>query len=305
MTVVAGFCLIGCLLLALVFLGEISKQRTARQAAEKTAHRTRLSATCKIYMRASTGNDRWWLTESQDPSPSLSYALDAAMTNVQKAIASSANASPLAGEIALTFTNFLITEYVNGSAIAISKGDLDPKAVPHTIEICFVSEKDFRSGSEPTMLWYKANWDAVMMGAIEWPSPYFDSVLMHEIGHAHWKRMKGQPPNFSHDWFEDEVIMHELQTAVLNLKTDKKYLEKLQEICKAHGAVQSAAELLAKVSADELLELDKIINVENHGHDVRGAACFHHIVALGFSFIDLHQGSVEDKIGHYRWAAQK
>jgi len=285
----------------LAFLSGGNKQAQS-DLSLRTTQRAILANTCAEYMQAGTGNDDWWLVDTQQPPPNLNDNLEIAVTNILNALRSSAAASPLATKVANAFTNILITELVNGQAIAINHGQLDPKSIPNTLEVCFLSETDFRSNKlEQSMLWYRANWDAVMMGAIDWPSPFFDAVLMHEAGHAYQSRTTGQPQMFGREWYEAEVTMHTLESAVLDLKTHGAYTEKIKSICAKNTKSTNAADLLSRVSLEDLLALDEIIRVRDRGHDIRGAACFNHTIAIGFYFIDLHKGSVEDKVHDYRW----
>ena len=235
----------------------------------------------------------------------LSYEMDTALTNIQNAVSSSAGASSLARAISSTFTSFFVTEFVNGGAVAVKRGDVDPRVSADSLEICFISENEFRKGRMPSSLFYRKDWNAVMMGAVCWPKIMFHGVLMHELGHALENKREGQPANFSRKWFEDEVTMHTLEAAVLDYETDNRYSKQLLEIYKRHQSVTSSTQFVASVSVEDLLALDRIIGIQDCGNDVRGAACSQHIIMLGFAYIDQKNGSTDDKIAHYRWIIGK
>ncbi len=295
------------LVLAIVTIGYYLKPTSTAELTPYRAKelRQQLNLICREYMLATTHNNSWWLKTAEEPTLALSNKLENAATKIREGLERAAPASPLATQIASTFTNFVITMYVNGSAIAISKGDMDPKAVSNTIEVCFFPEDQYLKGEIDSSLFYKPNWDAAMIAAIGWPETFFSGVLMHEIGHAHWKRTKGQPPNFTRDWFIDEVTMHELETRVLDHLTSQKYSQKLLEIYNKNSSAPTSADFVAGVDMKDLLDLDQIIGVQDNGHAVRGAAATQHIVQLGFTYIENKQGSLDDKIIHYRWIIGK
>lgn len=273
-------------------------------AAGASNYRLQLSKICKDYMAAATHQDVWWLKETVQPSVELSLELDNALTNIQNAVSSSAGASPLAKEISSTFKSFLVTEFMNGGAVAVTRGG-QPVTIAGSMEICFVPESEFRKGRLPTTLFYRKDWNAVMMGAIAWPRIFFKGVLMHELGHAYQNKQKNHPSNFSREWFEDEVMMHTLETAVLDYHTSNRYSQKLLEVFKKHQSAKSVEQFTTSVTVDELLELDEAIGTRDCGNDVRGAACTQHIVMLGFTYIDQKKGSMDEKVAHYRWIIGK
>lgn len=295
------------LVLAIVSVGYYLKPKSTATLSESTATKLRLqlNAVCKEYMQATMYNNTWWLKTAEQPTLALSNKLESAVIKIRESLYRAAPASPLAQQIASTFTNFVITEYVNGSAIAINKGNPDPKTVPNTIEICFFPEDQYLKGEIDSSLFYKVNWDAAMIAAVSWPETFFSGVLMHELGHAHWKRTRGQPSNFSHDWFIDEVTMHGLETHVFDHLTNQKYSHKLLEIYKKHSSAPTSAHFVAQVEVQDLLELDQIIGVRENGYVVRGTAATQHIVQLGFTYIDQKKGSLDDQIAHYRWIIGK
>lgn len=270
--------------------------------------RAQLVAVCKEYMTASTNVDGWWLKESQQPSANLNLKLSNGLTNIYKVINTSKSASPHAREVAEAFPRFLVTQFINGGSIAVKDGDFNQGDLNGAIEVCFIPESEFRRGYMGSTLFYRGDWNAVMIGAVNWPDTFFRGVLMHELGHALENKRGRRMRNFTREWFEEEVAMHKLETQVFDHSTAGQYSGKLLQIYKKHQNESSVIKFMASISANEMLELDEVIGVRDCGNDVRGPACTQHMVSLGFVYIDQKNASASNmdaKVEHYRWIIGK
>jgi len=267
--------------------------------------RTKLSMNCRAYMQVSKYRDNWWLTETLQPGPVLLSKTEIALEKVQQAVKESAPSSPLAKNISEAFPSFFVSEFLNGSAVTVKQGQIAIGDIKNSFEICFIPENEFRKGGFPASLFYRGDWNAVMMGGVSWPDTLFRGVLMHELGHAYLRKDGGKLQNFTQKWFEEEVTMHELETKVFDLNTQNRYSQKILEIAKKYASVSNAEEFVVSVPINELLELDRIIEIQDNGHDVRGAACTQHLMALGFAYIDQKSSSMNDKVEYYRWIIGK
>ncbi|MEO8638017.1 MAG: hypothetical protein ABI430_03915 [Candidatus Taylorbacteria bacterium] len=256
-------------------------------------------------MSQSRSNDSWWLERPLDPGPKLAQSLAHALTNVENAVKRSAGASELSTKISTTFTAFFTSQFLNGGSVLSKTGTIDQEEMRRSLEICFLPESEFRKGQLPSVLFYRSDWNAVMIGAINWSDPFFIGVLMHELGHAYQKKMGARYSNFSQEWFEEEVAMHELEAHVLDHLTTNSYTKTLATVYDRHSQAPAVTEFMAVVSARDLLELDRAIGVHENGYDVRGVACTEHIVMLGFTFLDKRHGEMKDKVNHYRWIIGK
>jgi hypothetical protein len=248
--------------------------------------------------------DLWWLKEAHQPGEGLARCLNVALGRVEVAVTNSAKASPLAKDISSAFESFLATEFINNNSVSVRRTSENIYDLKDALEICFIPKSEFLKYQLPSRLYYRQEWNAVMMAAIRWPDAFFSAVLMHEMGHAFYYKIGKCSPANSQGWFEEEVIMHELEAAVLDQYSKNQYSQKLSQICSEYASYDTVTEFIASVPASQLIELDKIIGVHNCGLDIKSLACGEHLAMIGFTFIDKKGGSIRDKVAYYKWIVE-
>lgn len=272
------------------------------------ALRKMLQTNCGAYLDSLPVTDGWWLIETPPPNDiNLAYSLETALTNVQNAILRMKGASPLADEIANTYQNFFMTVYMSNTSVhtyagirKVSLEDLRSKQ-----EICFIPREEFGRHKFVSILSYSPHRKAVMVGCVDFSEPFFSGVLSHELGHAYRHRQGTNHIPHTIGQHLEEVEMHELEAKVMDRQTKGAYSGLLKQIVSKYPDAKTPEELLASVSPQDFIALDKVIGLEFSPFNVRSLACMEHMSMLGFVYIDRKSGSVEDKVKHYRWLIGK
>lgn len=272
----------------------------------KLTDRDRLMAICAEYSRHGSESDAWWLKNVVPPGEHLASTLQNPLTNIQIVLRDNRNVSPFANEICSTMTKFHASEFEAGHTISSSQNGINLGNLKNILEICFVPKSEYDDRTFPSSLFYRSDWQAIVMCGIKWPRPLFDSLLMHEMGHAFADRYgsSNKDPR-STDWILEEVRMHQLGFDVIDHWTKGQYSGVARDICKRYPECVKTEELLGKVKVTELLELDRVMGIEGYPNDIRKVACADHIMVIGFAHIDCSNRSIEEKARFYKWVLWK
>jgi hypothetical protein len=297
------FPLVICILigLAFIFIAIAPKINLIKHEDPKQT----LNKTLDHYFDSLPVKEDWWMGETLPANLEAADALAYAVTNVQLALENTKHTNPLTEEIAKTFPQFVTSIYRQGISAITVRGHMTPEFLENKLEICFVSGREFRDDKLPAALYFREDWNAVMMAAVRWPEPFFSAVLFHELGHALRHKARSSSPEDQTKWLAEEVEMHELEGEILNARTGGKYFEALDRIIAKNRSCRDTHELLAEFRTKDLFELDRIIGLEKQGILIRNSSCAEHAALLGFRYIDKIKGLSSDKIAHYRWIADR
>jgi len=180
-----------------------------------------------------------------------------------------------------------------------------------SLEICFVPRAE--RGGQPSGLWYKREWNAVMVSAIDWPEKVFPAVLLHEMGHALFakeKRPSSVAASDTDEFISEEITMHGLEDQVL-ARANGSYRIYQQIVTLRlwtrlldHVGPVSWRDLLEKLAIDDLAELDKALGCTGCVREVAGVLFAQYLISLGVATIDSRTPEPDrqrEKIALYRW----
>lgn len=131
------------LLVGVIVYWKSPSPKPAREPEKQQAADPRLKLTqaCKDYMSRSKTNDMWWLKRTLEPGVELAGAMSQALTNIEKGVADSRKASPLAEQIALTFPSaafFVQWMHMNPETNVISRKRLWTGRVLSALGVLFM-----------------------------------------------------------------------------------------------------------------------------------------------------------------------
>ncbi len=271
---------------------------------EARAHLRRETNTYLI--RKSKNPDRWWLESASPGNPSnLADLIEHERQTLLAILDKYKSASPLAGQVQGRFRELYVTVAKDGYSFQDSKSS---DGAPRGTEVCFIPRGQF-SKNEPSSLYWDGGWKAVKIAALEWPERLKAGVLFHELGHGLYEgnpkyrpEVSSAPTNgvFTDVSVEEEVIMHELELAVIDKASDGAYLSTLRAIVRKHNAANWRS-LLGLVTVEDLHSLDQVIGSENYGLATAQVVCAQNLLALGFCQIETDRALDTEKPAVYRW----
>ena len=210
--------------------------------------------------------------------------------------------SPLIDLIAKEFPQFYVSVFTNGMSQTIIPAYTQSDVRP--FEVCFVPRLQMRG--LPALLYYKAEWRALMIAAVDWPEQVFPALTIHELGHALYHR-QGRPsataPPTSDSYIEEEITMHELESLVLNSYSDGGYFQTIDELLRKYR-ISDTRDLDRLSTSENFLSLDKALRADQTSVAVASILAAQHELAVGMRFIDAteedHARRLQKKIALYR-----
>ncbi|MBI2113186.1 MAG: hypothetical protein HYT50_01230 [Candidatus Wildermuthbacteria bacterium] len=200
-------------------------------------------------------------------------------------------------ELRLAFQeNFFISHFLPQGASRASSADASlPSGEELEIVLYGLHVKD--SPRIIGVVFYDPEWQAVFLPAMEMSFPWFCAILLHELGHARNDKVLGLPeyPFLSDGWIQEEIQMHELESAVLNDWTNGAYHETIQRIVQEKQA-QSMLLLLRNLSEQDLGKVDSLFPPGSQREYLVRIAQY----SMDFSLEWMRQHQETDKVGAYR-----
>lgn len=196
--------------------------------------------------------------------------------------------NPLTRKIYGAYQHFGITEFYDGMSMFVeptAKGiEARMEAIKHGgIEICLVPENQFQKyrNQLPSKLYYRMDWNAIMVVAIEVPLPFRVALMYHELGHAYKRVVEHAPsahaPANSDSFIEEELQMHELEYQILVKMSQGKLEELFEEIVRRGTEVPMDA-----ITKNDLDRFDQMFGLEKTGRDMAGIYYGTFLMSLGF-----------------------
>lgn len=113
------------------------------------------------------------------------------------------------------------------------------------------------------ILLFEPEWHTLLIGAIDWSDVWFEAVSLHELFHAKFLREGSASATAlpaSDLYMQEEVAAHDLEHAVLNLRTEGKYYAVIQKIL--DGKIAATREqLIAGIKAEDLALLNALFEL--------------------------------------------
>lgn len=229
----------------------------------------------------------WRLIQSpQVPTVELVKTSQEMESLIRSSVKKFARVSLATNLIAGRFSDYQVTYSTGFGSMAIQRGGAPVAPKKQRLEVCFYAEQE--KGQHPGLLYYRTEWQAVMVAAIAWPEKVFAALLYHELGHA-LAHQQGKPsataPSNSDSWTEEEVTMHTIEADVLNAVSGGQYYAKITAILRRPG-VKSPGEAFLRVTIEDLKEFDRMFESERGGPELASIMVAQHLLTVGFRAID-------------------
>ncbi len=252
---------------------------------------TQLKTVFDHYMNRHAGESTWWLTDSTtNQFAEMRERIDRQKKVVAEALEKYRNVSPLAKQIAERFSNFSVSLAQGGHTMTITPGTKDSQAIKELqqakMEVCFVPRTE--KGMHPSSLYYKKEWEAVVIYGIKWPKKVFPALLYHELGHGLASKESwpsSMAPDGSRSYASEEVQMHDVEDKVLDAATNGEYHAKLNSLLERTKPRDWRSAVYGLTLAD-LKELDNLLGCTNDDAEVANIIAVQYQLSLGFRFIE-------------------
>lgn len=145
---------------------------------------------------------------------------------------------------------------------------------------------------------------ALFVPALALTDAWFCAVNIHEMGHALFDKVQKQPsaraPMWSPLWMQEEVMMHQVQTLVLDAATSGKYQNMIRQVVRGHKDAHTLEQFLLSLSVADIQTLDAVFPEKGTGKEfeLRSAMYF---TNLSFEWA---KGAEVDLISIYSYLAK-
>lgn len=266
--------------------------RDRQKATEIQESSAPLKATWRQYL-ATTGHDHdssWWLTTGGiAPLPERIALLRREQRVVRQALEDYQSTSSLTRQIATVFDSFFVSIAKGGYTQTLVYTDpRDPELQElrqANVEICFVPRTE--QSLHPSSLYFRSDWNAVVVFGLNWPKKVLPALLYHELGHALAKR-QGKPSAMATAGPEsdaEEVQMHELEDTVLNAATNGAFHRQLDAML-ARTKPKDWRQAVGGLTLGDLQTLDKLLGCDLAGTEVARVIVAQYPLSLGLRFIN-------------------
>ncbi len=272
------------IIIAVVVIGYSTWQNQQREAAIQ--RRETASEISKQYFSLHRDSSWWLALPPQAPDKILIEIASLKEKQIATIINRFADVSPATNSIAKMFPHFRVSYSTGNSSIQMMMDDPKIPDQPEGFEICFYARQE--QNQYPASLYYRREWQAVMIAAISWPDKVLPAMLYHELGHALSDRKNRPSANATDDsdsWIGEEVEMHTVEADVLNAACAGQYYAQLDAILKRSEA-NSPEEAVFKLTIDDLTALDQLLGCEKGGPELASVLLAEHWLILGFRYID-------------------
>lgn len=258
--------------------------------------------------------DHWWLPTSdvtEEQIPAMVERLYGVRDRVTGLLADYRDTNSATQHIADRFPRLQASVFVQGASRQLFREhDFVAAVTGEGFEICFVPENEQDDPSlVPNCAWYRAEWHAVMLYAVDVPDDVLAGLLYHELFHAvthHDGATSATAQFISDDFVAEEVYAHDrIETAVLDRATHGAFAKLVAKVVgRKTGKEQHLAELLELIRQEDLAMLDTMLQIEQSGPLVTGAVFAQFEIAILFAYADSTKTPVEEKLRSYRWLTQ-
>lgn len=266
--------------------------------------------------------DKFWLTGEVDHNNPMPHVERVAKwsNNLRQQMERFGSLNDLTKRIMQHFMDFRTTMAVGvgqGEAsmdiMVGAKKDLqkDMEKIQQMLEVCAVPQNRWDMDRYPSPVFYFSSWRAVKVVAVEMPTLYQIALFYHELGHALRDRVDNAPsahaPAKSDLWIEEEVEMHELESAILNQGTNGQFFDLYKKI-RARTKNGDMNDVIKATTTEDLNEYDQLFEIEHAGPAMSSIYIAQFFLGLGFYTLDENHRNrtpkerLISKIGFYRFA---
>ena len=318
-----GVILLGFIVLCIVVFiaGSMSqkpKQKTyvapsssvSRKAVQVDVYKQHKNRIMHTYLKLHEGKvDSFWLygTESfNQQGDKMKKKLDHLSLLMKK----SAGVSPLATQLYRETKKVQLSKFANGASLKFFNGKFEDLG-KDTIEICMIPMDQYQIYRQkiPAALWYRKDWKALMITAIDFSDAFLTALVYHEMGH--WLRHKQGASSAtamtgSDSFISEEVEMHELEYKVLNFFSKGKLKKLMKSICARSKSKENPKDALNYVTRDDLVAFDVMLGTVDAGQRTIGTYGAQFLTSVGLECINQNTNSdqAKAKIKYYRWLSQ-
>lgn len=230
----------------------------------------------------------WWLTPRNVKESDETVALIAQKTQeLNDLLVHYRYASMVAGEVVKTFPT-LVGSWMES---------------PHTvIGVSPKNSKEFRIvwvpihlvQDQPAIVYFSREYNAIFIGAIDWPAPILSGIVFHELCHAmryHQESPSSRARPGSFLSALGEIEAHQVQTEVFAAATagiHGGYKGKVISIL-SRGNPSSPMDALDLVTEQDLRELNSMLGCKSCDGAIASVTTLHHLLFLGLKWIDQQQ----------------
>jgi hypothetical protein len=154
------------------------------------------------------------------------------------------------------------------------------------------------------LLFYDSNWGSLIIAALNFSDDkWYDALLAHELWHAKRHRegaASATAPMLSDIWIDEELQAHDVETKVLDARTNGAYRQRLHGIASRISA-RSEKHFLAKITPEDLRQLDQLFNPGiAEERNIRAAQYFINLATTWLEIKYSGEKLRQKKIGVYR-----
>jgi len=300
---------LGGVMLLLIMLSVIFYVHHLWHTQERREIKTQGNKLFADYLALHSAPDKWWVYSysPQEPKMETVNKLRAQRDLLEGFLRDYKNSRPpLSSEIAEKFSKIFVSIFYQGISHSIGLASEKFLSENSGFEVCFIPWKQLEKFSFPSKLYYRDDWNAVMIAALEWPRPIFAGLVFHELGHAlrfGQEAPGAKAPQNSDEWVAEETTMHDLESSVINASTNEKFFSFIDAfLAKAGG--ENFAEVISLLSADNLRQLDEICEARNCGQEAADIILGQYLFSFGSRLIDKtlpEKNRLAEKIRLYRF----
>lgn len=261
---------------------------------EETVSEKKVLSVDKLYFAKHNTPDVFWLKGDEDSSEVRLLTLQW-KDRIRTLMSKYKDISPLSQRIWKEFESFRVSMFFQGSSREFLVGKIsDYPNYPNILEVCVVPQNEM---NHPTLLsstlYYRKEWGAVMVRAIDFSDEFYAAWMYHEMGHALRARVdKVNDRPRSDDWVWEEIEMHELESQILNEMSQgsfNKLQDRIIDRVESKGFTSAhAASVASKSMTQEDLDVfDRMFHLEGIGKKASSIALGQLMLSIRFRYIDL------------------
>lgn len=302
-----GLSFIGVIILALyVYEYERTPAQPAPNAGSVEAHLELVSA-----YAAAKPADRWWLAtappvDSAENLAKVVALMEEQSQRVRGTLQGHAGINDLARAIADQFPSVWISYDGGGFTQTVVRSVTDPR-LEGALQVCFIPQDTHARQGHPAHFYYRPEWEALMLAALDVPDGAYAGILLHELGHALHHRQGTLSPTTSVDsdtYVAGEVEMHELESAVFDAVSGGEFTAALDAVIDRVPSATDYRAVVLGLNREDLRRLDAAIGATSAGVTITRTLATHYVYALGSRLISRRVDPAQhqaQRIALYRW----
>lgn len=255
--------------------------------------------------------DRWWLAtvprvDSAEDLARVVALMREQSQRVRTTLQRYAGVNELARAIAEQFPSVWASYDAGGFTQTVVQSAVEPR-LEGDLEVCFVPQDQFAAQGHPGNFYYRPEWEALMLAALDAPDGAYAGILLHELTHALRHRQGRLSPSTSVSsdaYVAGEVEAHELESAVFDAVSGGAFTAALDAVIDRAPAAADCRAVVLGLNREDLRRLDAAIGATHAGMTITRTLATHYVYALGSRFISRRGDPTQhptQRIALYRW----